>query len=230
MSRVSALEKLIEEGGVKFEPKNNCSSDEFSSLKVVEKTSESRKASVSDDGSNADDYIPFDEPVPPPPSEEDFNYSAYKPINKQKEVLVDRRIESLAAEEKSQTTVLSSTRNETPKVDEKPRGSMSAGKIWGAVIRKLRADKQIVLWIACQEMTAVLNGNVLVVKAADEAGYNAATKRANLEILSDAVKSIGDYEVEIKGPDGSDDGKSQFDKDVDKMIDTFGENVVKVKQ
>ena len=104
---------------------------------------------------------------------------------------------------------------------------MSAGKIWGTVVRKLRAEKQIVLWIACQEMTAKLYGKTLKVAATDDAGYNAVTKAANLETLSKIVKSVGDYDIEIIKAD--EEVKDGFEKDVDEVKKTFGANYVKVE-
>ena len=115
----------------------------------------------------------------------------------------------------------------TVETDATQSGGLSAGKIWGTVVRKLRAEKQIVLWIACQEMTATLCGKTLKVAAADEAGYNAVTKAANLEILSKIVKSVGDYDIEIVK--ATEEKKDGFEKDVDEVKKTFGANYVKVE-
>ena len=118
----------------------------------------------------------------------------------------------------------------TVETDATQSGGLSAGKIWGTVVRKLRAEKQIVLWIACQEMTAKLFGKTLKVYAADDAGFNAVTKSGNLEVLSKIVKSVGDYDVEIAKADSSlADERSGFEKDVDEVKKTFGEKVVKVE-
>ena len=133
---------------------------------------------------------------------------------------IEKTVESPAAEVKTATVETDATQS----------GGLSAGKIWGTVVRKLRAEKQIVLWIACQEMTAKLFGKTLKVYATDDAGFNAVTKSGNLEVLSKIVKSVGDYDVEIAKADSSlADERSGFEKDVDEVKKTFGEKVVKVE-
>ena len=74
---------------------------------------------------------------------------------------------------------------------------MSSSRLWGTVIRKLRAGGNIMLWVACQEMKASLSGRTLRIVAQDDSGYQAITKESNLAVLSETVKGIGDYEVEV---------------------------------
>lgn len=81
--------------------------------------------------------------------------------------------------------------------NEPPAGGMSASRLWGTVIRKLRAGGNIMLWVACQEMKASLSGRTLRIVAQDDSGYQAITKESNLAVLSETVKGIGDYEVEV---------------------------------
>ena len=95
-------------------------------------------------------------------------------------------------------------------------GGVSGAKLWGKVIRQLRADRNIVLWVACQEMEATLVGRTLRVTANDDAGYQAIVKESNLATLSKTVKSIGDFEVEVV-------------KAGEKAIDGFASEVEKVK-
>ncbi len=95
----------------------------------------------------------------------------------------------------------------------------SASKLWGSVIRKLHTDRNIVLWVACQDMKAYMSGNTLKVVATDEAGYMAITKEVNLKALADAVKSFGDYDIEVVKESGKEDG---FEQDVKKIEETFG--------
>ena len=102
--------------------------------------------------------------------------------------------------------------------------AMSAGKIWGTVIRKLRADGNMFLWVACQEMRATLKGRTLTIYAKDESGYTAVMQEKNLSELSAAVRSVGDYDVELVMETEDDSAE----KDLDKLRDLFGENKVKV--
>lgn len=224
LGRISALEKALKDGaavsGEKPKPifMGEIKSAEVKSATVVTKT----EAKAED---NAPYYFDEGEPVPPPEEPSGMETGGYKSINEQKSPVIERK------------TATADTKPEEVKpagqsAEQSPSGNtagMNAGKLWGTVIRKLRAEKQIVLWIACQEMTATLNGKTLVVRASDEAGYNAVTKQANLEILSKIVKSVGDFEVEIRKSNGEAENKSKFDEDVEKVKNVFGSTVVKVE-
>lgn len=229
MSRISALEKALAEGG--FARGNGGeSTPKIVPLKETVKTSspsvspsEMSAQRASEKTSSPDfDYGYDDIPVPPP--EDDFGGGyiekpAYKSINEQNSA------QAQTASVRETTPVSPAANAETPAIGE----GVSAGKIWGTVVRKLRAEKQIVLWIACQEMTAKLYGKTLKVTANDDAGFNAVTKSSNLEILSKIVKSVGDYDIEILKPVDAAEQKSQFEKDVDEVKKTFGEKYVKLE-
>lgn len=229
MSRISALEKALAEGG--FARGNGGeSTPKIVPLKGEAKASAqgvpAREASASktekNNSSSDFDYGYDDIPVPPP--EDDFGggyieKTAYKSINEQKPT------QAQTASVRETALVSPAATAETPAIGE----GVSAGKIWGTVVRKLRAEKQIVLWIACQEMTAKLYGKTLKVTANDDAGFNAVTKSSNLEILSKIVKSVGDYDIEILKPVDAAEQKSQFEKDVDEVKKTFGEKYVKLE-
>lgn len=219
MSRISALEKALAEGG--FARGNGGES----TPKIVPLKGEAKASAqgVPMNNSSSDfDYGYDDIPVPPP--EDDFGGGyiekpAYKSINEQKP------IQAQTASVRETAPVSPAATAETPAIGE----GVSAGKIWGTVVRKLRAEKQIVLWIACQEMTAKLYGKTLKVTANDDAGFNAVTKSSNLEILSKIVRSVGDYDIEILKPVDAAEQKSQFEKDVDEVKKTFGEKYVKLE-
>lgn len=220
-ARVSALEKIVKDltsGKISVktdEPKVVPLAEKYIPDSAVKGNTEKSKKENEDF-----DYDYGGVPVPPPEDFENEN-PVYKSINEQKPIQsakseVKERIENPVKEEKP--AVPSAGLSETP----------GAGRIWGMVVRKLRAEKQIVLWIACQEMTAKLFGKTLKVYASDEAGYNAVIKSGNLEVLSGIVKSIGDYDVEImRAP--KEDERSDFEKDVGEMKKTFGEKYVKTE-
>ena len=224
LGRISALEKALKDGAVvSGEKPKPIFMGEIKSAEVKPATVVTKTETKAED--NAPYYFDEGEPVPPPEEPSGMETSGYKSINEQKSPVIERK------------TATADTKPE----EVKPAGQaaeqslsgntagINAGKLWGTVIRKLRAEKQIVLWIACQEMTATLNGRTLVVRASDEAGYNAVTKQANLEILSKIVKSVGDFEVEIRKSNGEAENKSKFDEDVEKVKNVFGSTVVKVE-
>ena len=229
MSRISALEKALAEGGFargnggESIPKIVPLKGETKASAQSVPTHEASASKTEKNNSSSDfDYGYDDIPVPPP--EDDFGGGyiekpAYKSINEQKP------IQAQTASVRETAPVSPAATAETPAIGE----GVSAGKIWGTVVRKLRAEKQIVLWIACQEMTAKLYGKTLKVTANDDAGFNAVTKSSNLEILSKIVKSVGDYDIEILKPVDAAEQKSQFEKDVDEVKKTFGEKYVKLE-
>lgn len=246
LSRVSALENALKaaiDGGAtgaetpKIVPLKSVSAPEEKPIRETKTVSETKvtpeKAKVKHAVDVADDYGYPDEgiPVPPPEDFNDVGISTYKSINEPKPIekpvakpverTIEKTVESPVAEAKTVTP-------ET--TDATQSGGLSAGKIWGTVVRKLRAEKQIVLWIACQEMMAKLFGKTLKVYASDDAGFNAITKSGNLEVLSKIVKSVGDYDVEIaKADSDAVDERSGFEKGVDEVKKTFGEKIVKVE-
>ena len=226
LGRISSLEKALKDGAmVSGEKPKPIFMGEIKSAEIKPEAVVTRAETKTKAEDNAPYYFDEGEPMPPPEESSEIETGGYKSINEQKPPVIERKIplkevkpeEAKPAEQAVEQDLGENTAN------------ISAGKLWGTVIRKLRAEKQIVLWIACQEMTATLNGRTLIVRACDEAGYNAVTKQANLEILSKIVKSVGDYEVEIKKSSGEAENKSKFDEDVEKVKNVFGSEVVKVE-
>lgn len=226
LGRISSLEKVLKDGAmISGEKPKPIFMGEIKSAEIKPEAVVTRAETKTKAEDNAPYYFDEGEPMPPPEESSEIEIGGYKSINEQKSPVIERK------------TATADTKPEEVKpagqtAEQSPSGNMAgmnAGKLWGTVIRKLRAEKQIVLWIACQEMTATLNGRTLIVRACDEAGYNAVTKQANLEILSKIVKSVGDYEVEIKKSSGEAENKSKFDEDVEKVKNVFGSEVVKVE-
>ncbi|MBQ7408841.1 MAG: DNA polymerase III subunit gamma/tau [Clostridia bacterium] len=81
--------------------------------------------------------------------------------------------------------------------EQKPANQSSAAplgdatRVWGAVLRKLRTDKEIMLWVACQDVTAQADGEVIVVIAPGENEYALLSKPENVKKLCDCVIANG---------------------------------------
>ena len=187
LSRVAALEQKLASGVVVQPEKKKADIERFNdapkpSVPIGEKSETVEK--IKPARAAAEDY---DYPVPPP--EEETPFGDPFATTEKAEKKIEKR-EPPIAEVKAKEPI-----SETQPA--KPVGNMSAGRIWGTVIRKLRADRNIVLWVACQDMTASLSGDTLVISAADEAGYNAVIKEQNLATLTAAVRSVGNYGVKV---------------------------------
>lgn len=168
------------------------------------------------------DYPTFDEGYPDVPPEDDGGF--YSDMIPSKKANNQPIAEQIVKKEEVKPVVkpVAPTVSATDE-DLKPTsnaGGISGGKLWGSVIRKLRAEKNVILWIACQEMDAKLVGRKLKVFANDDSGYSAIVKQNNLEALARTVKSFGDYDIEICKA-GEDVGVSDFEKDVESVKKTF---------
>ncbi|MBQ7373763.1 MAG: DNA polymerase III subunit gamma/tau [Clostridia bacterium] len=211
LSRINSLEEQIK----------NASNVVYSApAKVidVEKT-QPQKVESKPKAKVESDYPSFDEGYPEAPPEDDFGGGFYGDISKSKKAdnrPIAPRFEEKPIEKPKERPVAEEKR-EPSKEDLKPTPLISGGKLWGRVIRQLRLEKNIVLWVACQEMDAKLVGKTLRIIANDDAGYQAVVKENNLAILSKTVKSIGDYDIEIV-------------KAGEEKVDTFTSEVEKVKK
>ena len=177
------------------------------------------------------DYPPFDEGYPDAPPEEDGGF--YGDFVKTKKV--DNQPIALRFEQKTEEKPVEKpiqrqveTVREPQREDLTPSSnSVSGGKIWGKVIRQLRLEKNIVLWVACQEMDAKLVGNTLRIIASDDAGYQAIVKESNLATLSKTVRAIGDYEIEVVK--AGEEKTDSFTSEVEKVKKTFSGVTVNVE-
>ena len=72
-------------------------------------------------------------------------------------------------------------------------------KIWGVVVRKLRQLKnKIMLWVACQEMTATLVGNNLIVAVSGDSERALLEDQENRNIIQSIINEYGAYNLVIK--------------------------------
>lgn len=229
LSRISALEKRLAEGNVApvkpvFLNEEERKQPEVSRAAVKPQPEVSRAAvkSQSEPQPSWDDD--FGVPLPPPEEEP----APVAPVfNGQAE---SKPAPQSVPTQKAERTPAAKTSisDNKPAATSALAGGVSAGRIWGTVVRKLRADRNIVLWVACQEMEAQLSGRTLKVIATEESGYNAVIKEQNLQTLIDTVKTVGDYDVEVSLKK-QDDGANAFESGVEQIKKTFGAADIEIK-
>lgn len=103
--------------------------------------------------------------------------------------------------------------------EEKPKIVISGARMWGTVVRRLRADKNIMLWIACQDLEAKTEGNKLCIIADGDNEYNLIKKPENLAILQNIVSETSDYKVVVYH---GEEVKESFEDDVKKAEEVLG--------
>lgn len=110
-----------------------------------------------------------------------------------------------------------------PQVEEQ-KPAVNVTRLWGSVIRKLRADKNIMLWIACQDAEPCEMGGKLVVFVMGNNEYNLLSKKENLQTLQDIVSGQCNLTVEIRIKNGEVD---PFEEDIAKAKEILGNVEVK---
>ena len=101
--------------------------------------------------------------------------------------------------------------------------SVDGRKIWGVVVRKLRQVKnKIMLWVACQEMTATVIGSDLVVVVNGDSERALLQDEENRIILQEIINEFGNYRLVIKSQSEVDLIAKQDNKQV--VTDFFGKD------
>ena len=104
------------------------------------------------------------------------------------------------------------------------KAPINAMRLWGVVVRRLRADKNIMLWIACQDAETAVQGGDLNVILEGENEYNLLSKKENVEILQSIVASECDLKVVIRKKGETTD---TFEEDIAKAKEVLGEVTIK---
>ncbi len=210
LSRVNKLEKKIEElSSGKFvlnadnSNSNSAADTESTATKTIEKVDvlsarkkaeepKKRKAPESSLSKELQNYGYAEEDVPEPPSdyipepppEEDYvinsQKSAYKSVN---DAFADKKTADLTSA--SQNDAVSSAECADPR------------KAWGMVLRNLRADKEIMLWVACQDVDIRAANGLLYIIAGGTNEYNLLVKPSNLQKLADYVMAACGLQTRI---------------------------------
>ena len=94
-------------------------------------------------------------------------------------------------------------------------------RIWGTVVRKLRnTEGKTILWVACQEMSATVSGNTLLINAGSESGEKLLQKEENLSFISEIVKTFGNFEIKLLNGN-----EVQTSQNKEKVAEFFGETL-----
>ena len=103
-------------------------------------------------------------------------------------------------------------------------------KVWGCVLRQLRADKNVVLWTVCRDVKAFASNGVLTIYVSDDGEYEMFSKENHYKTLTDTVRKFGNYTVKIEKKSMMTDETKEFEEDMEKVKRKFGNDIVKIIQ
>ena len=123
-----------------------------------------------------------------------------------------------------------SQRKAEPKTVDKPQGGepVPPARVWGNVLRTLRSNGNAVLWTVCQDVIAKARDGVLTITVSNDSEYQMFSREDHLKTLTETARLFGDYRVEISRKAVADDGLDEFQRDVDELKRTFGEDIVNI--
>ena len=77
-------------------------------------------------------------------------------------------------------------------------------RCWGGIVRRLRTTpNKTILWVACQEMTASVDGNTLTIYASAENEKKLLLQNDNFETLLSIAKGFGVENIKVEIRSGS---------------------------
>lgn len=232
LSRISSVEKelaqaktLIEEmkkGGVTFVGQSERDREAEPEKAVFSKTE--KKADTTANAVGKNDYSePFD--MIPPEDDGGF-YGFDAPVTTRAKIGNEenaRVIGDSAYKTTSSQTIVGDTSSE--QVEEVP-----PAKVWGCVLRQLRADKNVVLWTVCRDVKAFASNGVLTIYVSDDGEYEMFSKENHYKTLTDTVRKFGNYTVKIEKKSMMADETKEFEEDMEKVKRKFGNDIVKIIQ
>ncbi len=157
--------------------------------------------------------------LPEIPLEEIDGFSFGNQVREQKEIIPD------IAENKN------STKTENFKFENggeaKVRPSGNAEKVWGAVLRKLRQNKEIMLWAACDDVTVEDEGKTFVLCASGENEYTFLSKSENIAKLKSYVLDEGYEDIKLVADKSEVLKSEQTDEQIEAVKKVFeGEKLI----
>ena len=159
--------------------------------------------------------------LPEIPAEEDgFAFESYaKPL--QKEVIPD------IPEKKSPVKAVSSKSVSGGETNAQPSGN--AERAWGAVLRKMRQDKEIMLWAACDDVTAGDDGKTFVLYASGENEYTFLSKPENIAKLKNYVLAEGYDDIRLVADKSEVLKNEQTDEQIEAVKKAFEGEKITIK-
>ncbi len=152
-----------------------------------------------------------------PPEVANTQKSGYKSVNKVKEPQNEVKTEPV----NSQVAVKKPTQAEV--------AGGNADKVWGAILKQLRTDKQIMLWVACQDVSVKVSGNFILVIAPSDNEYNLLSKPENIAKLS-AYAEVHGYEgVKIVKDKSEELNASALDEETNQVKEAFQGSPLKIE-
>lgn len=77
--------------------------------------------------------------------------------------------------------------------------SLNVNKIWGNVVRKLRnTPNMIVLWVACQEMQATIDGDNFIISVNSAGEKELLEKENNISKIDELISEYGNFKIVVK--------------------------------
>lgn len=200
-------------------------------IATIPKFESSPEAPVNSERLSGFDYEPDEPPAieesyAPPENQigfdgfDNFYTSPATEASRVKKAEIDEALSAKTSPATSQTPPTTATATSGEVI----RDRISDARLWGTVIRKLRSDKHIMLWIACQELDAEVKNNQLVITAEGENEYNLLIKKESMETLQSIVSSLAPYTVTVQRSD-SGDSSEQFSEDAKKVKEMFGGDI-----
>lgn len=162
-----------------------------------------------------------DLPEIPAEEEDGFAFESYaKPL--QKEVIPD------IPEKKSSVKAVSSKSVSGGETNAQPSGN--AERAWGAVLRKMRQDKEIMLWAACDDVTAGDDGKTFVLYASGENEYTFLSKPENIAKLKNYVLAEGYDDIRLVADKSEVLKNEQTDEQVEAVKKAFEGEKLTIKK
>ena len=161
-----------------------------------------------------------------------FSFGDYEPVKPKKSV--NKPVNAVKAQEKVAEEVAKPqekvVENKKEQVKE-DSGSQAVGvdKAWGAILRKLRQDKEIMLWVACQDVAVKSSGSVVLIDAPGENEFALLSKNDNLIKLTKYVSEYGYTEVRILKDDGDKELLKEENAEVEKVQEFFDGERLKIE-
>ena len=151
---------------------------------TLEKTSNS--AEVDADLASLMASMPIEEP-----DENQFSFLGAPSVS-----TTPKKQEVIQKEEEKEVKVETKSETQSEKSVKSVKGA-DASAVWGAILRSLRQKKEIMLWVACQDVSATLAGNFLNVIAPGDNEYTLLTRPENVAKLNGYAQEQGYEGVKI---------------------------------